>query len=209
MNTSSQKGIAEKILTLAKLPQPAGNFLTLSSLAQLLELPIPSARSAAHRLQKKRILARVGPALYANLLANPSIEQLAGLLWPPSYLSLEWALAYHGVSTQKPAEATCVTLHRPRRVKTALGVLTYSHLSKPLFFGFRKETVRPGVETWMADPEKALLDWIYLRRRAGEPIAFDEINRSALRHDVLLKYQKAFPDFVRLPDEKSLRRERP
>ena len=32
------------------------------------------------------------------------------------------------------------------------------------------DSVRPGIEAWIAEPEKALLDWIYLRRRAGESI---------------------------------------
>jgi len=129
-------------------------------------------------------------------LAAPSLEQMATLLWTPSYLSLEWALAYHGISTQKPSEATCVTLQRPRRVKTALGTASYFHLSKPLFFGFRKEAVRPGVEAWVAEPEKALLDSIYLRRRAGEPIALDELNLRLLRPATFKRYQKAFPPFI-------------
>lgn len=185
------------MLRVAKLPRPAGNFLTLSSLAQLLGLPLISTRIAARRLEKKKLLSRVGPGLYANLLADPSLEQLASLLWAPNYLSLEWALAYHGLSTQKPSEATCVTLHRPRRVQTTLGILSYFHLSKPLFFGFRKETIRPGTEAWVAEPEKAFLDWIYLRRRAGEPVALDEIDLRALNSTVLKRYQKAFPPFVR------------
>src|SRR5205814_1695286 len=108
--TPLRKGPTDKIMALAKLPRPAGNFVSLSSLAQLLELPVTSARIAARRLEKKGVVSRVGPGLYANLLAEPSLEQLAGLLWPPSYLSLEWALAFHGLSTQRPSEATCVTL---------------------------------------------------------------------------------------------------
>jgi predicted transcriptional regulator of viral defense system len=193
---AAHKGPAEKIMALAKLPKPAGNFVSLSSLAQLLELPLPSARIAARRLEKKGVLTRVGPGLYANHLADPSLEQLAGLLWPPSYLSLEWAMAYHGVSTQKPSEATCVTLQRPRRVQTALGILSYFHLSRPLFFGFKKEKVHAGIEAWVAEPEKALLDWVYLRRRAGEPVALDEIDRRLLRPTVLKRYQQAFPGWT-------------
>lgn len=192
-----RKGPTEKILALAQLPKPAGNFLSLSSLAQLLELPLTSARVAARRLEKKGILSHVGPALYANHLADPSVEQLAGLLWPPSYLSLEWALAYHGLSTQRPSEATCITLQRPRRMQTRLGTLSYFHVSKPLFFGFRKEKVRAGTEAWVAEPEKALLDWIYLRRRAGIPVTLDEIDHRLVRPTVLKRYQQAFPDWTR------------
>lgn len=192
----ARTGLGEKLLILSKLPRPAGNFLSLSSLAQVWDLPIQSTRVAAKRMERKNILSRVGPALYANLLADPSIEQLAGLLWPPSYLSLEWALAYHGISTQKPSIATCVTLHRPRNVKTVLGTLSYSHLSKSLFFGFRKEKMRPGVETWIAEPEKAFLDWIYLRRRAGEPVTTHEFDFRCLRAAVLQRYKKPFPTFV-------------
>jgi len=170
--------------------------VSLTSLAQLLDLPVVSARVAAGRLEKKNVLSRVGPGLYANHMADPSLEQLASLLGPPSYLSLEWALAYHGISTQKPSEATCVTLGRPRRIQITLGTLSYFHLSKSLFFGFRKETVRPGIETWVAEPEKALLDWIYLRRRAGEAIALDELDHRPLRPAILKRYQQVFPSFV-------------
>ena len=86
-----------------------------------------------------------------------------------------------------------MTLQRPRRVRTVLGSLSYAHLSKPLFFGFRKETVRPGVEAWVAEPEKALLDWVYLRRKSGEPIAFDEIDFSRLDPEILKTYSRKFP----------------
>jgi predicted transcriptional regulator of viral defense system len=188
---------ADKVLALAKLPRPAGNFLSLSSLAHLLDLPLRSARVIARRLEHKNVLRRVGPGLYANLLADPSLEQLAALLWAPAYLSMEWALHYHGISYQKPAEATCITLGRPRRVQTDWGTLSYFHLSKTLFFGFRKEMVRPGLESWVAEPEKALLDWVYLRRRAGEPISFDELHLKTLRSDVLMRYESAFPASVR------------
>ena len=37
--TPSRVSQAEKIVSLAKLPRPAGNFVSLSSLAQLFELP--------------------------------------------------------------------------------------------------------------------------------------------------------------------------
>ena len=82
--TTSRTGQAQKILSLAKLPRPAGNFLSLTSLAHLLGLELPSTRLAALRLEKKGILSRVGPGLYANLLAETSLEQLASLLWSPS-----------------------------------------------------------------------------------------------------------------------------
>src|SRR5690242_2623530 len=112
---TSRTGLAEKITVLARLPRPAGNFVSLSSLSQLLNLPVKSARVAARRLEQKKILTRVGPGFYANLLAEPSVEQLASLLWRPSYISLEWALAFHGISQQRPREITCITLQRPRR----------------------------------------------------------------------------------------------
>lgn len=206
MNRRERIGLAEKILRLRRVSTPAGNFLSLSSVAQLLDLPVATARVTARRLEKKGVLARVGPALYANRLAHPTLEQLAGRLWPPSYLSLEWALAHHGLSTQKPYEATCVTLQRPRRVQTFLGTLRYFHLSRPLFFGYRKEKLPLGVETWIAEPEKALLDWIYLRRRAGDPIALDEIQWEACRRHVLQRYARGFPPFVQaIVDQKARR----
>ncbi len=84
-----------------------------------------AVRQACWRNQRVGLLCRVGPSLYANLLKSPRGEQLAVILFPPAYLSLNWALSYHGFTQQATPTLTCVTIGRPRRVETFLGGISH------------------------------------------------------------------------------------
>jgi predicted transcriptional regulator of viral defense system len=78
----------------------------------------------------------------------------------PSYVSLQSALYYHGVISQIPHLIYAVSVGRTRVFQTPLGTVSIHHLQPEFFFGFElMETA--GVT--MATPEKALLDYLYLR----------------------------------------------
>lgn len=185
--------VDRKLRLLAGLPRPGGNFLSLTSLARLFEVAIASARVIARRYADKGVLRRVGPRLYANFMAAPGREQLAVLLRAPAYLSAEWALGFHGASTQIAADPVCVTLRRPGLVATPWGPIRYHALGRARFFGFRKERLPDGVEVWVAEPEKALLDWLYLSLRRGEPAELGELRWSRLDRERLRRYALSFP----------------
>lgn len=78
----------------------------------------------------------------------------------PSYVSLQSALYYHGLVSQIPTVIYAVSVGRTRVFRTPLETVSIHHLQPEFFFGFEvMET--PGVA--MAAPEKALLDFLYLR----------------------------------------------
>ena len=88
-------------------------------------------------------------------------EYLANLLVIPSYVSLERALALHGLIPESVPLVTSVTLRRPNTFRTAVGDFAYRHVKREWFFGYR-ETAVGGGTALIATPEKALLDLIYL-----------------------------------------------
>ena len=45
----------------------------------------------------------------------------------------------------------------------------------------------------IAEPEKALLDWIYLQRQEGLPVVLDELNLKVTDRTKLLKYASKYP----------------
>ena len=49
----------------------------------------------------------------------------------------------------------------------------------------------------LAEPEKALLDWIYLLRQEGSIVPNDELDVSPLDFTKLLQYSEKFPKPVR------------
>jgi hypothetical protein len=90
----------------------------------------------------------------------PSALELAEPLYRPSYISLEYALSHYGLFPEAAGALTCVSTRKTARFQNVLGVFVYRHLKPDYFFGFRRHT--EPVLHWLADPEKALLDFIYL-----------------------------------------------
>jgi predicted transcriptional regulator of viral defense system len=111
-------------------------------------------------------LSRLRRGLYA--LAEPHARErpdplaLASRLQRPSYVSLQSALAYHGVIPEAVTVVTSVTTGRPRRFRTPLGEFVYRHVHSGLFWGYQEIDLGPGQPAYMALPEKALLDLLHL-----------------------------------------------
>lgn len=86
---------------------------------------------------------------------------IACTIKPGTYVSLHSALAYHGMIPEYVAETTCLTTGRPQVVETPFGRIRYRHIKTDVFFGYRQ--VESGVQqAFIARPEKALLDLLYL-----------------------------------------------
>lgn len=167
----------------------------LGELARLAGHSEPAARQAARRLVERGWLARLGKALYANLLrpdGPPSLEDVAAVLYPPCYISLASALFAHGIAEQAPHVLTCVTTNKTKRFETGLGEIHYHQIKPELFFGY---TLTRGVPR--AEPEKAVLDFLYLELKNGRRPATDEWNWEELDPGRLRSWADCYPGTVR------------
>ena len=93
-----------------------------------------------------------------------SREILANLVYGPSYLSLEYALAYHGLTPEAVQTATSVTTQKNQIFETPVGRFEYRHL--PLRFypdGIERIELGENRGFLIACPEKALFDTLNLR----------------------------------------------
>ncbi len=78
-------------------------------------------------------------------------------------MSLQSALAHHGVIPEYVAETTCVTTGRPRTIDSPAGRIVFRHVKRQVFFGYTQEA--SGVqEAYIATAEKALLDAVTMSR---------------------------------------------
>jgi predicted transcriptional regulator of viral defense system len=77
----------------------------------------------------------------------------------PSYISLEKALNIHGIVPQTVYTYTMVTANSPHTYKVNQNIFEYHHIQLSYFFGFQKS----NQNVYLADPEKALLDFLYFR----------------------------------------------
>lgn len=96
---------------------------------------------------------------------DPHPWLVANELHRPSYVSLETALAYHGLIPEAVPVTTSVTTGRPLTIGTPLGRYIYRHLHPRAFFGYGRIEILPDQTAHVADPEKALLDLVHLTPR--------------------------------------------
>ncbi len=87
---------------------------------------------------------------------------LANAMKSASYVSLQSALAHYGMIPEYTPVTTSVTTGRPENIGTASGTFYFSHIKKSWFSGYRQVEVMPGQSAFLANPEKCLLDLVYL-----------------------------------------------
>lgn len=102
---------------------------------------------------------------YQRVVPHPFL--IANRLAPGSYVSLHSALAYHDLIPEHVAGVTSVTTRRPRQWTTPAGAFLFRHIRPRLLFGYEQRDVGDGQRAFIALPEKALLDLIYLQPAAG------------------------------------------
>jgi hypothetical protein len=120
-----------------------------------------------HYLIKEGLLEQVKRGLY---IAGPAITPfrpepflMANHILGPSYVSLESALAYHGLIPEKVYEISSVTTKAKRKFSTPLGVFSYTKLPLPYYsYGIRSVEVDSQHRFLIASPEKALFDKIII-----------------------------------------------
>ena len=92
-----------------------------------------------------------------------------------SYVSCLSALAYYGLVPEHVPVTTSVTPGRPALWETPLGTFQFQHLKPELRRGYHRLEVSPGQSAFVATPEKALLDLIYLQADGDRPAYLREL----------------------------------
>lgn len=115
---------------------------------------------------------------------------IANRLYSPSYVSLETALSLYSIIPQIAFKATSITT-KPTRI---FGQFIYRSISPKLFTGYRIIKDQ-GFEIKIAEPEKALLDYLYLKSKRKEDITdrFEKIILKQLNRNKIQRYLKMYP----------------
>ena len=120
-----------------------------------------------HRWVQKGKLIRIKRGLYTlpkeRQKTSFSLSWLANTIYSPSYLSLESVLSRYDLIPERVPLWTSVTRLKTARFENPLGIFSYRHLKKELFFGFHPVKDEQGRDVLMAEPEKALLDLLYFK----------------------------------------------
>ena len=88
-------------------------------------------------------------------------EVIANRVVSPSYISLESALSYHGLIPEETPNPTSVTTARAENFQAMGRLFIYHHIKPDYFRGFSRSQYGE-YELFIATPEKALWDKLYL-----------------------------------------------
>ncbi|MBI4208736.1 MAG: hypothetical protein HY538_03390 [Deltaproteobacteria bacterium] len=188
--------------TIKRLQQCKRKTFTTQDLKKLLEIQQDNtAYKTAESLVRKEFLLRLRKGLFAFAFSPPEDFEVANALYSPSYISLETALNVHGILSQFPYPITSVTPRKTRKFQTLDKEFEYVHLQKGLFWGYEKKGA-----FLIAQPEKALMDQIYLVSKGWRKINFEELDYSGCDRKILktMASKIAYPPFQALWKELKL-----
>lgn len=137
-----------------------------------------------HRLaewQRKGLIERIANGIYKFseiTLDEIKLFFLANKIYSPSYISLESALSYYNFIPETVYSITSVTTKKTTSFYTKYGSFSYRKIKSSLFFGYSLLT-NGNFTAKIAEPEKALLDYLYFHPETSNA---DKINELRLNH---------------------------
>lgn len=127
--------------------------------------------------QQRRGVYTLAPP-YQKVKPHPFL--IANKLVRNSYVSLQSALAYYGMIPEYVPVTTSITTTRPARWETDLGIYTFRRIKKEWFTGYQNVALGNGQSAFIATPEKALLDLIYLQPGSDSTDYLNELRLQSL-----------------------------
>ena len=108
---------------------------------------------------------------------------LANKMYRPSYISLETALSYYSILPEVSMAVVSVAPKATRRFKNAHGLFIYRSIRPEAFQGYGIEK-HNGFDVLIAEPEKAVADYLYFKTLRGKKFDWDaeRLDRKRLAH---------------------------
>ena len=137
--------------------------------------------SKIRRMAKDGQLTQIVRGLYET---DPSVPgyYLSGVIWGPSYLSFEYALAWHDLIPEAVYAFTSATCGKGRKKQyiTPFGIFTYRDVPAAVFPYGTELRMENGYSYMLASAEKAVCDLLYTRppcgnRRELRQLLFDDM----------------------------------
>ncbi|HCY77256.1 MAG TPA: hypothetical protein DHV28_15160 [Ignavibacteriales bacterium] len=130
---------------------------------------------------KKGLLVKLRNGHYAfpEYLEEPASPlYIANRIYRPSYISLHSALAFYGLIPEAVVQTTSITSLKTIEFKNRFGTFSYKSVKPAFMFGYDHKPFIKAMTMLVAQPEKALLDLLYLY-----PFYNSESEMKALRFD--------------------------
>jgi predicted transcriptional regulator of viral defense system len=169
-------------------------YFGTADIARALGISPASAKVSASRYVKLGALVRIKKNMYVlrevwNAAGREEKYVFANLGQTPSYISLMTALDYYEITTQIQRDFfESIAIKRTKEIKVDDSIFRYSKITGTLYFGFKKEK-----DFFIATPEKALLDAIYLMSYGRYALDMSTLDTGKLDRDEIGRQSEKFP----------------
>jgi predicted transcriptional regulator of viral defense system len=164
-------------------------------LARLFRASRSAVSFFVHRNTKKGLLVRLKKSkrgsLYALADSVPDQYIIANRLYEPSYISLDSALSFYGIIPETIYGVTSVTPNTTRQFEVEKILYSYFRVKKQVYTGYRPISYK-GATVLMAEPEKALADYLYYVDLKKRGLHYERLDLSKIKKGKLLKQVKLF-----------------
>ncbi|MDO8515360.1 MAG: hypothetical protein Q7S14_02580 [bacterium] len=161
------------------------SLFSLSDLALLFKIDNrQTLYKKVQRLEKSGIIEKLIKGKYLFTFDNVTDYAIANYLYAPSYVSLESALSHYSIITGFPYSVTSITVNKPHSLRCRNKEFTYSKITQRFYFGIQKD----ASGFLMAEPEKALVDYIYFGQKGLRNLDFSEMDFSLIDRKKLALY---------------------
>jgi len=154
-----------------------------------------AAKRLLQRYAKKGLVSRIKKGEYLVTAQKPPDIFIANKLYQPSYVSLEYALAYYHLIPETVYTVTSITAKTTREFEVMGRLFSYAKIKTRAYTGYVPKKI-DNYTVLLALPEKALADYLYfVLLRKMEPNE---------RLDVSMIDLKLFSEFINLFQNKKL-----
>ena len=136
------------------------------------------------------LFLKIRNGLYALRSDIPPEEVIANKLYAPSYLSFEYAMARYGIIPESVYAMTSATTRITREFVVNNKSFTYSRIKKQAYRGYKTEKIS-GVTVLIAEPEKALADYLYFVDIKQKSLS-ERLDTRKLRKKTAVEYATLF-----------------
>lgn len=169
-------------------------YFGYEDIARIRGISPASAKVTASRYVQHGLLLRLKKNMYMlrqvwDTASQSDKFRLANLVQSPSYISLATAFDYYEITTQVQQNFfESIVMKRTKTIQVNGTTLQYTKMNVDLYFGFKKEQ-----GFFIATPEKALLDALYLMSYGRYSLDLSAINIERLDGDVIQTISTKYP----------------
>jgi len=174
-----------------KLDDIGKEFFSIKDLEKIFPLDA-HIKTHIKRFKDSGLILPITKGVYTFSSHPIDLERIATQIYYPSYISFESALSKYGIMNQGLNKLTLATTRHSKKMALMGIECEYCKLKQALYFGF---SLMGGI--YIAEPEKAILDTLYLVSLSKRSIDYSEWYLEEVNKKKIQQYAKKYNPKVR------------